>query len=152
MKIKQILLATQLIVSPILSFAIDYYIATSNLKVRTGAGAEYSVLFTLQEGDEVEVLSKDGDWYKIYYLGKTGYAHTKYLKENRTISPKENSASGMLIILGVIAFVWLLPILIIISSSKTTSGEKVAWVLAVIFISWFAWIFYMLLAPIKKKD
>jgi hypothetical protein len=56
------------------------------------------------------------------------------------------------IILGVIAFIWLLPILIIISSGKTTFREKTAWVLAVIFISWFAFIFYMLLAPIKKKE
>ena len=57
-----------------------------------------------------------------------------------------------LIVLVVMAFLWLLPILIIISSSKTTGNEKIAWVLAVIFISWFAWIFYFLLAPIKKKN
>jgi hypothetical protein len=57
-----------------------------------------------------------------------------------------------ILILVVMAFVWLLPIIIIISSSKTSGSEKIAWVLAVIFISWFAWIFYMLLAPIKKKD
>jgi hypothetical protein len=57
-----------------------------------------------------------------------------------------------ILILVVMAFVWLLPIIIIISSSKTSGSEKIAWVLAVIFISWFAWIFYMLLAPIKKKN
>jgi hypothetical protein len=57
-----------------------------------------------------------------------------------------------ILLLVVMAFVWLLPIIIIISSSKTTGNEKIAWVLAVIFISWFAWIFYMLLAPIKKKN
>jgi len=48
-------------------------------------------------------------------------------------------------------FVWLLPILIIASSDKTTGGEKVAWILAIIFLSWFAWIFYFLLAPLKEK-
>jgi hypothetical protein len=64
----------------------------------------------------------------------------------------ENSDLGSLIVLVVMAFLWLLPILIIISSSKTTGNEKIAWVLAVIFISWFAWIFYILLAPIKKKN
>ena len=56
-----------------------------------------------------------------------------------------------LIVLGAILFIWILPLLIIMSSSKTTKSEKVAWLIAVIFISWFAWIFYMLLAPIKKK-
>ena len=64
----------------------------------------------------------------------------------------ENSGLGALIFLAIIGFFWLLPILIIISSSKTTGSEKLAWILAVIFISWFAWIFYMLLAPIKKKQ
>lgn len=47
--------------------------------------------------------------------------------------------------------IWLLPILIIASSDKTTGGEKLAWILAIIFFSWFAWIFYFLLAPIKEK-
>jgi len=55
-------------------------------------------------------------------------------------------------LLAAIGFVWLLPILVIVSSNKTTGREKLAWVFGVIFISWFAWIFYMLLAPIRKKD
>lgn len=46
---------------------------------------------------------------------------------------------------------WLLPILIIADSDKTTGGEKAAWILAIIFLSWFAWIFYFLLAPIKPR-
>jgi hypothetical protein len=55
-------------------------------------------------------------------------------------------------VLALIVFLWILPLLIIISSGKTTGKEKLAWILAVIFISWFAWIFYLLLAPIKKKN
>ena len=47
-------------------------------------------------------------------------------------------------------FIWILPILIIACSDKTTAGEKIAWILAIIFLSWFAWIFYFLLAPIKQ--
>jgi hypothetical protein len=49
-------------------------------------------------------------------------------------------------------FIWLLPILIIVASDRTTAGEKLAWILAIVFLSWFAWIFYFLLAPIKKRD
>lgn len=48
-------------------------------------------------------------------------------------------------------FIWLLPILIIVCSDRTTGGEKLAWILAIVFLSWFAWIFYFLLAPIKEK-
>jgi len=64
----------------------------------------------------------------------------------------EGSGLSVLIIFAAIGFVWLLPILLIISSSKTTGGEKFAWVMAVIFVSWFAWVFYMLLAPIKNNN
>jgi hypothetical protein len=63
----------------------------------------------------------------------------------------DSSTLGVLVILGAIALIWLLPIILIISSSKTTGSEKFAWILAILFISWFAWIFYVLLAPIKKK-
>ncbi len=47
--------------------------------------------------------------------------------------------------------IWLLPILLIAVSDKTTGGEKLAWILAIVFLSWFAWVFYLLLAPIKEK-
>jgi len=57
---------------------------------------------------------------------------------------------AFLFVLGGV-FIWLLPILIIAASDRTTGGEKLAWILAIIFLSWFAWIFYFLLAPIKAK-
>jgi hypothetical protein len=50
-----------------------------------------------------------------------------------------------------VLIIWLLPFFIIISDRKTTGREKLAWLMAVIFISWFAWIFYLLLAPIRKS-
>ena len=49
-------------------------------------------------------------------------------------------------------FIWLLPFLIIATSDKTTGAEKLAWLLAMIFLSWFAWVFYWLLAPLKRKN
>ena len=48
-------------------------------------------------------------------------------------------------------FLWFLPIFIIATSDKTSGGEKLAWILAIVFLSWFAWIFYFLLAPLKEK-
>ena len=62
-----------------------------------------------------------------------------------------DSDYNIFLILATIGFLWILPLIIIAVSRKTTQGEKIAWLLAVIFISWFAWIFYILLAPIKKK-
>ena len=45
-------------------------------------------------------------------------------------------------------FVWMLPIVLIIGSKKTSGAEKLFWILAVVFVSWFAWIFYALFAPL----
>ncbi len=50
------------------------------------------------------------------------------------------------------ALVWFLPILLILRSGKTNGAEKLFWVLAVVFVSWFAWIAYALLAPIGGAD
>ena len=61
-------------------------------------------------------------------------------------------SSGAIIVFLILGFVWLLPLLAILFSSKTRGGEKLAWILAVLFISWFAWIFYLLIAPIKKRS
>ncbi len=48
--------------------------------------------------------------------------------------------------------IWFLPIILILKSNKTSGAEKLFWLLAVLFVSWFAWIFYMLLAPIGTKQ
>jgi hypothetical protein len=66
------------------STTTDYYIATTELNVRTGPGTGYSVSFTLREGAEVELLSKETSWFEIQYFGKTGYAHAKFLEFSRT--------------------------------------------------------------------
>ena len=48
--------------------------------------------------------------------------------------------------------IWLLPIFFIASSDRTGGKEKLAWILAVIFITWFAWVFYLLLAPLNSRQ
>ncbi len=48
----------------------------------------------------------------------------------------------------ITVFLWLLPILLISLSARTGGAEKLFWILAVIFVSWFAWILYLLLAPL----
>jgi Bacterial SH3 domain len=159
MPIKNFLLAIGLIISSQLLLANDFYIAKSAIKVKTGAGTEYAVAFTLPKGSEVEVLEKNDRWYKILYLDQIGYVHAQELKFSQNTRLNDGNESDTdysgytpFVVLGFIAFLWLLPILVIISSDKTGSREKIAWVLAVLFISWFAWIFYMLLAPLKQKE
>ncbi|MDT8427534.1 MAG: hypothetical protein RQ757_02075 [Pseudomonadales bacterium] len=64
--------------------------------------------------------------------------------------PVLGAGLALLVVLACL-FIWALPILLILSSEKTTGAEKTAWILAIIFLSWFAWIFYFLLAPIKPR-
>ncbi|MBZ9778916.1 PLDc N-terminal domain-containing protein [Psychroflexus sp. CAK8W] len=64
----------------------------------------------------------------------------------------DNSSIFILLLILAVGFIWLLPIISILFSSKTSGSEKFAWILAVIFISWFAWIFYLLLAPLKNRS
>lgn len=47
---------------------------------------------------------------------------------------------------------WFLPIWIIATSDVTSGFEKIAWLLAMFCLSWFAWVFYFFLAPLKPKQ
>ena len=46
---------------------------------------------------------------------------------------------------------WLLPIVLIAASDKVGTSEKILWILAIIFLSWFAWIFYFFFAPVFDR-
>ena len=61
--------------------------------------------------------------------------------------PVVGVALGILFALGCV-LLWVLPIVLIATSDKTTPAEKVLWILAIIFLSWFAWILYFFFAPL----
>lgn len=90
----------------------DLYIATADLNVRTGAGTEYSIIFTLQRGDEVEILSKKGNWYKIRYSGKRGYAFSKYLEYSRTV-PVANSRAVQQTMTNIVIGIFAISIILV---------------------------------------
>jgi uncharacterized protein YraI len=117
MRIKVFLLSIVLTSLSFVSFATDYYTATTALNVRNGAGTEYSVSFSLKKGDEVEVLSKNNSWYRIKYFEKTGYVHSKYLNYSRTIpdvpleAPKQKASYfpivfclGLALVIGIFIY------------------------------------------------
>ncbi len=111
MTIKQILLTTLFTISSLTLIADEYYVVTSDLNVRAGAGKNYPVSFTLQKGEEVEVLSKNSSWYKISYLGKAGYVHSKYLEYSRTTSDVSQETLKQVVpnlFIGVFAIIVLL--------------------------------------------
>jgi hypothetical protein len=52
----------------------------------------------------------------------------------------------------LIAVVWLLPVIFILASDKTTGLEKLLWVILILFFSWFSWILYLIIAPVEKRE
>ena len=61
----------------------------TSLHFRSGPGMDQEIIGYLHSGDTVEIVEKCGDWYKVNFNGKTGYAHGKYL--NVTDSTKVSS-------------------------------------------------------------
>ena len=61
----------------------------TSLHFRSGPGMDQEIIGYLHSGDTVEIVEKCGDWYKVKFNGKTGYAHGKYL--NVTDSAKEHA-------------------------------------------------------------
>ena len=61
----------------------------TSLHFRSGPGMDQEIIGYLHSGDTVEIVEKCGDWYKVNFNGKTGYAHGKYL--NVTDSAKDSS-------------------------------------------------------------
>ena len=60
-----------------------------------------------------------------------------------------------LLVLSVIFLpfiIWLVPILLIATSDRTSTREKLGWILLVVFISWFSWALYLIFAPVRKDE
>lgn len=52
----------------------------------------------------------------------------------------------------LMAFIYWLPVILILRSDRTHGGEKLVWILLIFFFSWFSWILYLLLAPVSQKE
>ena len=56
-------------------------VSASALNLRSGAGADTSILTTIPRGATVVVLDKQSSsWYRVHYNGTTGYVSADYLK------------------------------------------------------------------------
>jgi hypothetical protein len=57
---------------------------------------------------------------------------------------------GLVVAFGGV-LLWLLPIVLIAASDKVGTAEKILWILAIICLSWFAWILYFFFAPVFDR-
>lgn len=67
----------------------------TNAKVvlRKEANKDSKALQTLPVGEDVEILSSTGDWYKVRYGKFTGYVMKKYVKTSGSVSSSSSSSS-----------------------------------------------------------
>lgn len=54
---------------------------TEELNLRKEASTDSEAIDGLVKGDEVNIISEEGDWYKVTVNGQDGYVSKKYIKE-----------------------------------------------------------------------
>ena len=81
-----IILAVLIILVSNKSMATTATVNTDTLKLRKEASTDSDVLSLLNLGEKLEVIEKDGDWYKVKVNNKTGYVSKDYIKVSEEIS------------------------------------------------------------------
>lgn len=64
--------------------------ANGGLRLREGASTDTSIVTTAYNGENVVIVSKEGDWYKVIYNLKAGYMCGDYLR----VKERENIELG----------------------------------------------------------
>lgn len=62
----------------------------NNVNIRSGAGTEYSVLGSAEQGTMYALIEKKGSWYKTYYRNKIAYIYAQYAQVI-TLEKSENT-------------------------------------------------------------
>ena len=79
-----------LFIFTIKSFALTGVITDITVNVREKPTTESNRIMFVTEDDVVEVLEKDGDWYKIKFKNTVGYVFSKYIKVDEELLEEKN--------------------------------------------------------------
>lgn len=78
-----IIVAVTLLIAGITVFAATMGKSNSSyVRIRQKATTESEVLDVLMEGDQVEIIGEEGDWYKVQAKGHTGYVSKAFITKN----------------------------------------------------------------------
>ncbi len=72
-------------------YAVTGTITTETLKLRKSPSTDSAVLDLMSVGEDVDVIEKEGEWYKIKYNGTEGYAHQDYIKVDGKVEEVSNT-------------------------------------------------------------
>ena len=82
-----------LIVMQMPSLAATGKSTATNVRVRASASTDAEVIELLAVNDNVEILSKEGDWYKVSFKGKTGYVSQSFISTNENVEEANSNAN-----------------------------------------------------------
>lgn len=63
------------------------------VRIRESMSTDSNIITNIYEDDEVEILEKNGEWCKIKYNDKVGYAKTEFFKLSESASQNETTDS-----------------------------------------------------------
>lgn len=72
------------------SFAATATIDVNSARLREEANTTSNILTNIYKGEKVEILEKNGEWYKVKYGNNTGYLKNTLLKEDLSSSETTN--------------------------------------------------------------
>ena len=82
MKIRKIIGISLLVLfSSNICFASTGIVNTPAVRIREKATTDSKIITKAYEDDELEILGEEGDWYKVKFDGKEGYASKSLIKE-----------------------------------------------------------------------
>lgn len=65
----------------------------TNVRIRKGPSTQTEVIDVLAEGEEVEIVTEEGDWYKVKAKGHTGYVSKSLINVNEESNkPQDTNA------------------------------------------------------------
>lgn len=99
MSIKNIIIMAAVGIISLFFINMSFAVSTGKIKVETAnlretADENAKILEQLSNQDEVEIVEKEGDWYKVKAKGMTGYLRQDLItvKEEENITPKDSEA------------------------------------------------------------
>ncbi len=95
MKNKNRLIASIIVISALAtcihinSFAESGKINTNSVRLRSKANTSSEILEVYNKGEEVQIIEKDGEWYKVKVDGQTGYISADFISVNGEATEKK---------------------------------------------------------------
>ena len=76
-------------------YATTGKIEKDTVRVRKETSTDSEILTLVSVGDEVEILSEEGEWYKIKFEGNTGYIRKDMLAVENEVKTEETNTSNI---------------------------------------------------------